>query len=69
MKTRKSKELQKRRLALERIRSLTKALIKVRKALYLKNKIKKLIKRIGRDREKRLRYSPIFDQVGSGFLG
>jgi len=58
-----------RRLALQRIKSLTKSLIKIRKTLRLKIKIKKLIKRVKNDREKRQRYSPIFNQEGSAFLG
>jgi len=64
-------ELLRRRLALQRIKSLTKSLIKIRRALRLKIKIKKLIKRVKNDREKRQRYSPIFNQEGSAsaFLG
>ena len=69
MKTRKSKELQRRRLALQRIKSLTKSLIKIKRALHLKIKIKKLIKRVKNDREKRQRYSSIFSQEESAFLG
>ncbi len=69
MKTRTSRELQKRRLALQRIKSLTKFLIKIKRALRLKIKIRKLIKRVKNDREKRQRYSPIFNQEESAFLG
>jgi hypothetical protein len=69
IKARKSRELQRRRLALQRIKSLTKSLIKIRRTLCLKIKIKKLIKRVKNDREKRQRYSPIFNQEGSAFLG
>jgi hypothetical protein len=69
MRTRKSRELQKRRLALQRIKSLTKSLIKIKRALRLKIKIKRLIKRVKNDREKRQRYSPIFNQEESAFLG
>jgi hypothetical protein len=69
IKARKSRELQKRRLALQRIKSLTKSLIKVKRTLRLKIKIKKLIKRVKNDREKRQRYSPIFNQEESAFLG
>jgi hypothetical protein len=68
-KARKSRELQKRTLALQRIKSLTKSLIKIRRALRLKIKIKKLIKRVKNDRERRQRYSPIFNQEESAFLG
>jgi hypothetical protein len=69
IKARKSRELQKRRLALQRIKNLTKSSIKIKKALRLKIKIKKLIKRVKNDREKRQSYSPIFNQEGSAFLG
>ncbi len=69
VQARKSRELLRRRLALQRIKSLTKSLTKIRKALRLKIKIKKLIKIVKNDREKRQRYSPIFNQEGSVFLG
>jgi len=69
VQARKSRELRRRRLALQRIKSLNKSLIKIRRALRLKIKIKKLIKRVKNDREKRLRYSPIFNQGESAFLG
>jgi hypothetical protein len=69
VQARKSRELLKKRLALQRIKSLTKSLIKIRKVLRLKIKIKKLIKRVKNDREKRQRYSSIFNQEGSAFLG
>ena len=69
MQARKSRELLRRRLALQRIRNLTKSLIKIRRALRLKIEIKKLIKRVKNDREKRQRYSPIFNQGESAFLG
>ena len=69
VQARKSRELLKRRLALRRIKSLNKSLIKIRRALRLKIKIKKLIKRVKNDKEKRLRYSPIFNQGESAFLG
>ena len=58
VQAKKSRELLRRRLALQRIKSLTKSLIKIRRALRLKIKIKKLIKRVKDDREKRQRYSP-----------
>jgi len=69
VQAKKSKELLRRRLALQRIKILTKSLIKIRRALRLKIKIKKLIKRVKDDREKRQRYSPIFNQERSAFLG
>ncbi len=69
VQARKSRELLRRRLALHRVKSLTKSLTKIRRALRLKIKIKKLIKRVKNDREKRQRYSPIFNQEGSAFLG
>ncbi len=69
VQAKKSRELLRRRLALQRIKSLTKSLTKIRRALRLKIKIKKLIKRVKDDREKRQRYSPIFNQEGSAFLG
>ena len=69
VQARKSRELLRRRLALQRIKSLSKSLIKIRKALRLKIKIKKLIKRVKIDREKCQRYSPIFNQEESAFLG
>jgi hypothetical protein len=69
VQAKKSRELLRRRLALQRIRKLTKSLIKIRRALRLKIKIKKLIKKVKDDREKRQRYSPIFNQEGSAFLG
>ena len=69
VQAKKSRELLRRRLALQRIRSLTKSLTKIRRTLRLKIKIKKLIKRVKDDREKRQRYSPIFNQEGSAFLG
>jgi len=69
VQAKKSRELLRRRLALQRIKSLTKSLTKIRKTLRLKIKIKKLIKRVKDDREKRQRYSPIFNQEGSAFLG
>ena len=69
VQAKKSRELLRRRLALQRIKSLTKSLIKIRRALRLKIKIKKLIKKVKDDREKRQRYSPIFNQEGSAFLG
>ena len=69
VQARKSRELLRRRLALQRIKSLNKSLIKIRRALRLKIKIKKLIKRVKNDREKRQRYSPIFNQGESAFLG
>ncbi len=69
VQARKSRELLRRRLALQRIESLTKSLTKIRRALRLKIKIKKLIKKVKDDREKRQRYSPIFNQEGSAFLG
>ena len=69
IQARKSRELLRRRLALQRIKSLNKSLIKIRRALRLKIKIKKLIKRVKNDREKRQRYSPIFNQGESAFLG
>jgi hypothetical protein len=69
VQARKSRELPRRRLALHRIKSLTKSLTKIRRALRLKIKIKKLIKRVKNDREKRQRYSPIFNQEESAFLG
>ena len=69
MQARRSRELLRRRLALQRIKSLNKSLIKIRRALRLKIKIKKLIKRVKNDREKRQRYSPIFNQGESAFLG
>jgi hypothetical protein len=69
MQAKKSRELLRRRLALQRIKSLNKSLIKIRRALRLKIKIKKLIKRVKNDREKRQRYSPIFNQGESAFLG
>ncbi len=68
VQAKKSRELLRRRLALQRIKNLTKSLIKIRRALRLKIKIKKLIKRVKNDREKRQRYSPIFYQEGSAFL-
>jgi hypothetical protein len=69
VQAKKSRELLRRRLALQRIRNLTKSLIKIRRALRLKIKIRKLIKRVKDDREKRQRYSPIFNQEGLAFLG
>jgi hypothetical protein len=69
VQAKKSRELLKRRLALHRIKSLTKSLIKIRRALRLKIKIKRLIKKVKKDREKRQNYSPIFNQEGSAFLG
>jgi hypothetical protein len=69
MQTRRSRELIRRRLALHRIKSLTKSLIKIRRALHLKIKIKKLIKKVKNDREKHQGYSPIFNQEESAFLG
>ena len=69
VQAKKSRELLRRRLALQMIKSLTKSLIKIRRALRLKIKIKKLIKRVKDDREKRQCYSPIFNQEGSAFLG
>jgi len=69
VQARKSRELLRRRLALQRIKSLNKSLIKIRRALRLKIKIKKLIKKVKNDREKRQRYSPIFNQGESAFLG
>ncbi len=69
VQARKSRELLRRRLALQRIKSLTKSLVKIKRALRLKIKIKKLIKRVKTDREKRQRYSPIFNQGESAFLG
>ncbi len=69
VQAKKSRELLRRRLALQRIKRLTKSLIKIRRALRLKIKIKKLIKKVKKDREKRRSYSPIFNQEGSAFLG
>jgi len=69
VQAKKSRELPRRRLALQRIKSLTKSLTKIRRAMLRKIKIKRLIKKVKKDREKRQSYSPIFNQEGSAFLG
>jgi hypothetical protein len=53
VKARKSKELYKRRLAFQRIKSLTRFLIKIKRTLRLKNKVRNLIRKVKENREKR----------------